>query len=58
LMRQDVDLILTDMNMPELDGTGIIRAVRQGFRKPTPIIVPFSFSGPPRNRDGRHSPAQ
>ncbi len=39
LKQQEVDLILTDMNMPELDGAGVIRAVRQVFKKDTPIIV-------------------
>jgi two-component system chemotaxis response regulator CheY len=39
LMTQDVDLIITDMNMPILDGAGVIRAVREGLKRNTPIIV-------------------
>ena len=50
LMRQDVDLILTDMNMPEMDGAGVIRAVRQGLKKQTPIII-ITTKGENSDRD-------
>jgi len=39
LKQHDVDLILTDMNMPGLDGAGVIRTVRQVFKKDTPIVI-------------------
>ncbi len=37
---EDVDLIITDLNMPNLDGYGLIEAVRQNHQhKGTPIII-------------------
>jgi len=39
LKGQDVDLILTDMNMPVMDGAGVITAVRKDLKMTTPIIV-------------------
>ena len=39
LKQQEVDLILTDMNMPEMDGAGLICAVRQELKRDTPIII-------------------
>jgi two-component system chemotaxis response regulator CheY len=37
-LPQDVDLIVTDLNMPNLDGYGLIEAVRQSNSQ-TPIII-------------------
>ncbi|MCD6249352.1 MAG: response regulator [candidate division Zixibacteria bacterium] len=37
-LAEDVDLIITDLNMPNLDGYGLIKAVRQN-RHTTPIII-------------------
>jgi len=40
LAKQSVDLIITDINMPKLDGYGVIRAVRSDpQRNATPILV-------------------
>ncbi len=40
LAQQPVDLIITDINMPKLDGFGVIRAVRSDHAHDnTPILV-------------------
>ena len=40
LRERDFDLVVTDIDMPRLDGIGLIRSIRQEIRhKRTPIIV-------------------
>jgi CheY-like chemotaxis protein len=39
LAQLDVDLIISDMNMPLLDGVGLARAVRERFNRDTPMLV-------------------
>ena len=45
-LSEDVDLIITDLNMPNLDGYGLIATVRQNQEyKSTPIIILSSEEG-------------
>ncbi len=50
LKVQQVDLILTDMNMPEMDGAGLITAVRNELKRATPIII-ITTKGEQRDRE-------
>ncbi len=50
LKLQPVDLILTDMNMPQMDGAGLITAVRQELHSSTPIII-ITTRGEQRDRE-------
>ena len=50
-LSEDVDLIITDLNMPNLDGYGLIEAVRQN-RQTTPIIILSSEEGDEDQRRG------
>jgi two-component system, chemotaxis family, chemotaxis protein CheY len=51
LAQQPVDLIITDINMPKLDGYGVIRAVRSDpAHNGTPILV-LSTEGEQESKD-------
>jgi len=39
LTREAVDLVITDMNMPVLDGMGLVRAIRTQLKQDVPIVV-------------------
>ncbi len=50
LKQQDCDLVLTDMNMPEMDGAGFISAVRNELKKDMPIVV-ITTKGEQKDRE-------
>ena len=47
LARAPIDLLITDLNMPRLDGFGLVEAVRQdGSYADLPVIILSSLSDP------------
>lgn len=39
LRRQDVDMVLTDMNMPRMGGAGLVSAIRNDLKLDIPVII-------------------
>jgi len=39
LVKEKFDLLLTDMNMPEMGGAELIRFVRNGLKSDMPIVI-------------------
>ena len=53
-----LDLIITDINMPRMDGYGLISAVRQHhLHKATPILVLTTENGPDKKQRARDAGA-
>ncbi len=44
------DLLLTDMNMPEMDGAELVRHVRLGLKSDMPIVI-ITTKGEARDRE-------
>lgn len=54
LGKETVNLILTDLNMPNLDGIGLIRAVRAGGpHRLVPIVMITTESQDGKKQEGR-----
>lgn len=50
LMNGKYDLLLTDMNMPEMGGAELVRAVRIGLNSDIPIVI-ITTKGEVKDRD-------
>lgn len=54
LAAQKVDMLITDLNMPNLDGIGLIKGVRTGItNKYVPIIMLTTESQDTRKAEGK-----
>jgi two-component system chemotaxis response regulator CheY len=50
LMNGKFDLLLTDMNMPEMGGAELVRFVRNGLKSDMPIVI-ITTMGESKDRD-------
>lgn len=50
LQKEKFDLLLTDMNMPEMDGAELVRQVRTGMKSSMPIVI-ITTKGESKDRD-------
>ncbi len=50
LERGKFDLLLTDMNMPEMNGAELVRWVRTGLKSEMPIVI-ITTKGESKDRD-------
>ena len=50
LERGKFDLLLTDMNMPEMDGAELVRQVRTGLKSDMPIVI-ITTKGEAKDRE-------
>lgn len=54
LDRQEVDLIITDVNMPDMDGISLVKAIRhRPATKATPVLVLTTECGAELKQAGR-----
>jgi two-component system chemotaxis response regulator CheY len=56
--KQSFDLVLSDVNMPRMDGIALIRALRaEPAYRHTPILMLTTESSPERKREGKEAGA-